>query len=247
MPTLNDLPKRPAKIALWGKPGTGKTVFVTSYGEGMQFLDCDNGLRSALTTKDGWEKERLKIDVVQAVETDPDRATAWVKTRDFIQSVYQQCRDKKYPFQVLAIDSMTALAEHARRYIISNSGKLNTSTPMTLPQRGLVNTEVLNLLVYITALPIPVVVILHSQDTSIGQGDKEIIYSEMGLPGKEVPRELPKQFDEILRMQVRQVQGKLEPYLQTIPDAFSNVRSRSNLVDGFRAALGFRKLLEQIN
>lgn len=245
MTTLSSLPPRPPKILLWGKPGTGKTPFVTSFGQGLQFLDADDGLKSSLTLKDSWATERLKIDVLQFLESTPDKANAFVDLRTYIQRVvYPQCALGTYPYDLLAIDSFTQVADYALRYIAGNSGKLSSMGAISQQMWGLAIAEIDMLFSYIKALPIPVVTIFHDREATEGSGDSAVTFSEISIFGKNLPRKIISYFGEVVRQRVRTVSGKMEPYLQTIPDSVTVVRSRSAVPDGFLTSLGFREFLK---
>lgn len=240
----SDLVRTPPKVLLWGKPGTGKTPFLTSYGKGLQLIDCDNGLRSSITLKDSWYESRQQIDVIQILENNPLEATAWKRMKDTIADIYTQCQRKTYPYEVLGIDSFTVLADYALRHVMKGVGKLN-QTPR-IQDWGLAIQEVDNLFVWIRAMPIPVIMIFHDREGEETLGETKIVTSEIAIFGRQLPRKIVSYFDEIIRVLARQVGGKLDPYLQTIPDAFTVVRSREALPDGLKTSIGLKELLSKI-
>jgi hypothetical protein len=233
-------------ILLWGKPGSGKTPFVTSYGEGMQFIDCDDGLLSSKTLVDKWQPDRQKIDVIQCLENDPNKAEAFNKVKRAVNDIYTQCTKKTYPYKVVAIDSFTTLADFALRQICGNSGKLNQPGGVSQQMWGLAISELDNLFIYLKAIPLPKVVIFHDRETTEGTGENQVTVQEISIFGKNLPRKIISYFDEVMKVKVRTVSGKMEPYLQTMPDAFTVVRSRGAIKDGFKTELGLRELLNQL-
>lgn len=245
-PTLADLPPKPPKILLWGKPGVGKTPFVTSYGEGMLFIDCDDGLLSSRTLKDQWFDCRQKVEIIQCLESDPTKSKAWNEVKRIVADLYAQSTKGTLKHKVLAIDSFTTLADFAKRQIQYNSSKLNVAGGMSQQMWGLTIDELDNLFVFLKALPIPVVIIFHDRETTEGKGESEITVTEISIFGKNLPRKIISYFDEVHKVKVRTVQGKMEPYLQTLPDAFNVVRTRGALPDGIKTDIGFRKLLEML-
>ncbi len=240
---LKDIPQTPPKILLWGKPGVAKTPFVTSYGEGMQLIDCDNGLESSRKFVDKWQPERAKVDVISCLESDPTKAVAFNNVKREVMDIYNKCNAKTYPFKILAIDSFTTLADFALRSIQANSGALNKPGGVTMQMWGLAIAEIDNLFMWLKALPIPVVVIFHDRESDEGGTTTQ----EIAIFGKNLPRKIISYFDEVLRQKVRIESGKMVPYLQTMSDATSIARSRGNIKDGFKTDDGFRALLASLN
>jgi len=244
MASLSDTPITPPKIILYGEGGVGKTCFVATYGEGLQLIDCNRGLLSAKTLKDKWTAERHKIDVVSCYESDPKRATAWGILKKTVLQIYEDCLKGIYPHKVLAIDSLTDVAEYALRGICGNSGSLGQPEKVTQAQWGLAIAEVYNLFVYLRALPIPVVITAHTMIVTIGTGKDAVTRQVLSIYGKNLAPNLINLFDEVDYVKTRIVQGKPEPYLQTMKDAFVQAKTRSQLVDGTKLDIGFREYMK---
>ena len=125
MPALSSITD-PPKIILWGPPRCGKTAFICSYGEGLQFIDLDHGRQTCVSLKDKWYGDRQKCDYITDIfTTDASRADVWPSLKQRIIDIGAQCRAKTYPYKVLAIDSMTTASDECLRYVQLNSGTLN--------------------------------------------------------------------------------------------------------------------------
>jgi len=247
MPLLSDLKQYPPKLLLYGAPGTGKTCFVTSFGEGMEFIDLDGNLQSARTLKDKFHDQRQKVEVTSCLEEDPFKALAWMKFGDRIRLITKLCMEKKYPHQILAIDSFTSLADSCLRMVKINSGVITPNATvakgMTQQLWGLAIDEIDRVLTFIKALPIPVVVIFHDRQDTEKEGDIDVTRTRINIFGTQLPPKIIGKFDDVLRQKIRQVQNKVQPYLQTIPDAFTVARSNSQIPDNFLCERGLRELL----
>ena len=241
MPTIADLQPIVPKILLWGRPGTGKTPFVASYGAGLQLIDCDRGLLSSRTLQDMWTSNRQKVDVISCLEEDPSKALAFAKLKSTVMDIYNQCVKKTYPFSVLCIDSFTTVADFALRYIQGNSASFGK--PITQPQWGLAISELDNIFIWLKAMPIPVCVIFHQRE---GTDINDHVTEELAIYGKNLPAKIISYFDEVLRIKMRIVNGKAQPYIQTQPEAYTIIRSRGQLKDSQLCDIGFRALLEQL-
>ncbi len=239
---LKDLVSDSPKILLWGRPGTGKTVFATSYGAGMQIIDCNQGLLSAVKFQDKFTIERQKIDVIQIHEKIPDKAIAYAQVKETIMSIYNQLVKKTYPFKILCIDSFTDIADFALRYIQGNSSSFGKA--ISMQQWGLAINELDSLFMWVKAMPIPVVVLFHSKE---GTDTTDHATEEIAIYGKNLPSKITSYFDEVLRVKLGPpVQGKCIPIIQTDPEAYMTVRTRGQVKSGQSTNIGLRELLSQL-
>ena len=247
---LSALPQYPPKLLIYGAPGTGKTCFAATFGEGMEFIDLDGNLQSARTLKDKWTEQRHKIDVTPCHELDPFKALAWTKFSDRIRMITKLCQEKKYPMKCLCIDSFTALADSCLRMIKINTGVLTPDAKpgklMGIQMWGMAIDEIHRVLTFVKALPIPVIVLFHDRQDTEGEGDNVVIHTRINIFGAQLPPKIIGMFDDVLRMKMRDVQGKPQPYLQTIPDAFTTIRSNSQIPNNFLCERGLRDLLSLI-
>lgn len=240
---LSELPIPIPKVLIWGKPGCGKTPFITSYGKGLQVIDLDRGMGSSMTLSDKWKESRKDVDVIDCFESDATKAQSWSLFKKTLASIYAECVKGTYPYEVLAIDSFTTLASNVLRSILANSNKLGQSGAMTQQFWGLAISEIENQFAYIQALPIPVVVTFHDREVTEGAGTAQVTYQEIAIYGKNLPRTLISVFNEVWRQCVRTTGGKMTPYLQTVPDAYSLCRSGRALKNETLTDLGLKEVL----
>lgn len=239
---LSDIPMPIPKILLWGKPATGKTPFVMSYGEGMQMIDTDRGLLSSIKLQDKFTAQRHAVDVITCYEDDPNKAQAFAKFKQTVMDVYNQCVKKTYPYKVLAVDSFTTIADYALRSIQGNSSSFGKA--VTQQQWGLAINEIDNCFMWLKAMPIPVVVIFHARE---GVDHSDHVTEEISIYGKNLPAKIISYFDEVLKMKMNIFGGKPEPVIMTMPEAYTTIRSRGSLKSGQKATeISFKDLLTQL-
>lgn len=242
MVMISEIKSSPPKILIYGKSGTGKTLFVTSFGKGMQLIDTDRGLRSVVKFQDKWTTSRHAIDVIECLENDPTQALAFNKFKAVIMEIFNACQKKTYLYKILAIDSFTTLADFALRAVQGNSGSKTFTNP-SQQQWGLAIGELDNVFMYLKALPIPVVVIFHNREAAEGSGATAITTQEIAIFGKNLPGKIVSYFDEVLWQKMKSISGKPFPYLQTVPDGTGIVRSRDGIPNDFDVNRGFGELM----
>ncbi len=245
MASIAQLPVKPPKILLWGAPGTGKTPFVTSYGKGLQIIDCDDGLGSSRgSLKDAFAADRLLVDAIQILESTPDKAEMWPRIKRQIGDTYNEMVRGTWPFEILAIDSFTAIGGSCLRSIMINSklppGKLQ------MQHWGMAIEEMKELFVIIKAMPVPVITIFHDMESTQGTGDAAVNYKEINIFGKNLPAAITSYHDEIWQQKTKIEAGKMVPYLNTMRDVFTTVRSRQGLPDGTLTSNGLKKILSMV-
>lgn len=228
MPELQTIELRPPKILVYGKPGSGKTVWALSGGQITQVMDLDLGVRSGMNVKDEFTEMRKRVDVIQYCETQPQRAEAFLAAKFKALAVSEQCGLGKYGFQILVVDSLSSLAEYALRYVMQNSGGIDK--PKQIQHWGMAISEIEGFLMILRSLPIPVILLAHDQRDKIDGAD--II--ELGIYGKNLPANIMKYFDEIFYSRAVSLPGGVTGYsFQTKSDAVRTARSRTNLPDPF--------------
>ena len=232
---------KPPKILLYGQFGTGKTMFTLTGGKRAQVIDLDDGLRSGLTYKDEWQGARIAAinNALSCHEDNPNTATAFSKAQSYIRSILDQCLAKKYPYDILVIDSLTTMSEYCMRSILNTNGMLGKNPQ--IQHWGLRDIAFKELLITIKAMPIVVILLAHIQSDEI-DGVPTV---SPAIAGKQLPPMLFSQFDEILYIKVRTIaQGKTEYIIQNQGTGSVLARTRSNFPDFYNVNNGLPKLLE---
>jgi hypothetical protein len=240
MTLIQDLKQLEPKILLYSHAGGGKSAFMETLGRRLQIIDLDPGAHVGLSIYDQWRDRRLSCDVVRIRDADPSRAVAWEAVKKTVQNITNQVNAGTYPYQFLAVDSLTSMGELALRSVLGNSGNANNPQP-NIQQWGIAINEIKNLLIYLRALKIPVILSAHCQTTLADSDNK------MGIAifGRDLPNYIPRFFDEIWYMHCRAVptpQNQPQKYtftLQTQPSASIMARSRLGVPNEFDCSAGF--------
>ncbi len=233
---LSELNLSKPKIILYGPAGTGKTAFVLTGGSRVTVLDCDNGLRTGLTLKDDWTKERLKVEVLEAHEDAPLRATAYLKARQIINGF--KPKDEN---EIFVLDSLTTFAEFALRNILSAHNRLEGQPQ--IQDWGGAFRDIEHSILRLRALPCTVILIAHQMISTID--DRDTI--QLAIAGKNLPAKLMSYFDEIWHAKVKPMgQGKNTFTLQTITTPSVIARSRCNLLTNTDMNQGLLKVLSAL-
>ena len=232
MVELKDLKLRPPKILLMGTFGTGKTALSTTLGRHAVVIDLDDGLRTALTMKDKFTKDRGLVDVKVCWGQDPKKAMEFDKARSFVNGISDECRGGRFKRRALIIDGYSGLADSAVRTVMASSGDLE-ATPQLQPY---VKFE--NLLYVVKSLPLVVIVIAHLRRVDIGESS----IFELQTPGKKLPQKIPTFFDEVWNAKIR---GQ-EYVIQTRGTSAMPCRTRAGLQDLTKQNLGMVEILRMI-
>jgi hypothetical protein len=237
MPKITEIKIDPPKILLYGPPSSGKSIFTGTGGEAVQFLDLDHNLRGLLNLKDKWQEKRRSCDVIECRDTSTGPG-AFLKAKDSIISVANQCHSGKYPFKVFAIDSLTVFGESSLRQVMQGSPKQPTQQ-----QWGLAIMDVEECLRILKGLPICVILIAHQTVEEIDGTNKTTV----NCIGQKLPRSLPAYFDEIWYSKVIMGPGNTKQFvIQTSPSAAVIARSGGQLQDQFNQDLGLQEALKRI-
>ena len=239
-PTLADMKILHPKILVYGIAGTGKTALALTLGGCLQVMDMDNGLTTGKTLKDEFYEERMKVNVVGGLlENDPIRGVAFLKAKNHLYAVADACAKGTYSFDALCVDSLTSLVDAAMRMVQGNSSHIGENPQ--LQEYGLAFNEVENFLTILKSLPIVVIVIAHQHEFEVDKVTKVRI----ALPGRKLPGKIAGWFDEVWRMNIKNLpQGKTGYFIQTKGTASTLARSRFNIADGIDAKQGLRTILK---
>lgn len=240
MPKLSEVKIKPPKILLYGDVGTGKTAFTLTLGDRLQVLDMDEGTLTGVTLDDKFRSRRLEVDVVSCPDPDPNKATAFGCGKAHVLKVANQAVRKAYPYDAFAIDSLTALADHAVRMVMVNSGMAGKNPQ--IQHWGLAFNEIENILTVARSIPGVFILIAHAMNIEIDGNTKK----EIAIPGKSLPNKIARYFDEIWFAKVQNKAGGKQAFtIQTKSTASIVARSRLNIPDGIDMSLGLEEILKQ--
>ena len=240
MTKLSDLTPKAPKILLYSPAGKGKTALALTCGESCQIMDLDDGTVTGVSLKDSFLDSRKSVDVVQFLETDALKATAYKGALEYVKTVAKQCREGTYKYKVLVIDSLTALDSYCMRYVMQNSGGILKK--IELQHWGVAFQELKQFLLTVRSLPIAVILLAHEQPK--GASETEVT---IAISGRKMPAEVLRFFDEVWYLKARPAAGgKVQRVLQTVSDARIECRSRFCIADGTDVNVGMPKLLEQM-
>lgn len=235
---------RPPRILLYGPPGTGKTGLLSQLSGGY-LIDLDDGMLTAKNLKDQFTKYRLEIEFDTFVDTNPNVPKAWFNVKTKLFEISRLCREGKYPFDGLAIDSLTRLSQLCQNYVMSNNGGID-KTPQ-IQHYGMMVHELRNMLQLITSLPLLVIVATHEQPFEDSGGAD--FFKPKAL-GNKLPDEICCMFDEVWYTSVKNLpasKGSADFFVSWIPSTLHEARTRSGVLKELSIKeLGLRGLLKEI-
>lgn len=241
---VSELKSKPRHICIYGEVGCGKTALALTLGERAIVLDLDEGLLTGISLKDSFRDARMAVTVKQFLESEPQiRATVFPRVKSYIYGIPRDIKSGNFPYDALIIDSLSAFADSAVQMVMANSGNIGKNPE--IQHWGLAFTEIKNVLNVVRTFPIVVVLIAHEQIKLIGKPPNQDMRLELAIPGKNLPSQVARYYDELWYLRTRQVgQGKIQRVLQTSSTEAIAARSRSCLPNLTDTACGMWKLLE---
>lgn len=241
---LSELKSKPRHVCMYGEVGSGKTALALTLGERAVVIDLDDGLLTGISLKDSFRNARMSVTVKQFLEPEPQvRATVFSRVKSYIYGIPRDIKSGNFPFEAFIIDSLSAFADSAVQMVMANSGNIGKNPE--IQHWGLAFTEIKNVLNVVRTLPIVVVLIAHEQIKLIGKPPNQDMRLELAIPGKNLPSQVARYYDELWYLKTRQVgQGKIQRVLQTSSTEAIAARSRSCLPNLTDTACGMWKLLE---
>jgi len=236
------------KILLYGSPGTGKTAFMLTYGEGLFVMDFDDGLLTGARLEDRFKDRRRSVEFERFVDQNPLQGRAFQRAKVFLyQLTNKLSRIKDHPDpnlpKALGVDSLTTLGDAAMRYVLGNNAQLKEGAmdPITMKYWGLAIREVDDFLQTLKSLPIPVIVVAH-EGTYESDGDSQ---TRIAIYGKKLPDKVASYFHEIWRLRKKFLTGgKMDFVIQTQASPSTLARTRAQAKDGSSVSLGLREIIE---
>ena len=242
MPKLSEMETKAPNILIYGPPGSGKTAFTMTLGEHLELLDLDKGSLTGLTLKDDFLEDRKKVEISWFEDTSPQKAAAFFHLkRHVMREVVDKVNAGKYPYQAIALDSLTAFGHAALRQVQSNSGHSLDVQP-EIQLWNLAYTEMDNTMNLLLSLPIPFILVAHSEVVEIDGLSREQIH----VVGKKYYPRLPWRFDEIWYAKAKGSGTNQSFSLQTVSTSGAVCRTRLNVPDGFEQSKGLKALLESV-
>jgi hypothetical protein len=254
------MPPLPPKIILFGPPGSGKTGLVMTGGAKVQIAMTDiGGWKTAKKLEDSFKPERLKCDIIDCTETLGQAGSGFTKLKDHIYKTAEDIRQKRYPFTVFAVDSLTSVSSNALRYIQRNSGILDSQgrvmmqfkngTPFTgtgLPHYGGAITEVLNIIQILQGFPIAVILVAHDVKPEADY-EGEVTKKTINVIGQKLAPQIMNDFFEIWYADIEYLAGMQENrILRTKIQPTLMAKSRDSLPDKLKISEGLPVILKRI-
>lgn len=165
--------------------------------------------------------------------------SALTRLKAHLGTVQSEIASKKYPFKILAVDSLTTLGESALRRIVGPPAANKTPTQKDW---GDAIREIANVLAVLRALPIHVILIAHQQIEEIDNQNKILV----NVIGKKLPPEVPVYFDEVWYARANPIADKVEFVLQTVRSSSIEARSRNCLPNNTKQDDGIIAILDKI-
>lgn len=156
---VSELKSKPPKILIYGPPGTGKTALVQTLGARGHLIDLDDNLEVGLGLKDNLREERMKIDVAQFLNDNPKKPTAFSECKKHVLSIVNKCSKGDFPFQAVAIDSLSSLASASQDETMYAAGRVGQNPE--IQHWGTLLNEIERVITYLRSLPLPVFYIAH--------------------------------------------------------------------------------------
>ena len=174
---------------------------------------------------------RLCVEVEQFLAPDPLTASAFMKFRQALIKVSNQCNKGTFPYDAYVVDSLTSIAMASQRMVMVNSSKVGQNPQ--IQHWGALLNEILNVVTLIRSLPIIVFVLAH--ETVFTSDDEKIV--QIAISGHKLPGQITRLFNEIWYLRCKPLGGGgQELYIQTVPTSSITCRSGRGLPTGTRYA-----------
>lgn len=229
---VSELRALPIKLLIYSRAGLGKTALALTLGEKCLYLDMDDNMEVAFGLDDEFKDARLSVEVEQFIDTDHTKAVAFMKLRQRIIKISNDCRKGAFEYDFVVVDSLTSLALAAQHQCMVNASK--TGQNPQIQHWGSILNEILQIVTMIRSLPVVVLVLAH--ETTFTADDVSII--QIAISGQKLPGQITRMFNEIWYLRAKADGGGAQTlYIQTVPTSSITCRSGRGLPTGTHYAM----------
>jgi len=218
-------------VFVYGESGTHKTYFAASFPK-PYFFDFDNGM---LTVRGQDVAYDTYVD--QPGES-PHAFQDFIKQ---MKSFYNLKKEGKLPYETIVLDSLTTFQECVMRDVKYNNH--TEAKPMTLPEWGMLISQLRKHIYEVTALGTHIVVTAHAQ--TVKDDLTCAIKTQPLLYGKDLPGQVPLWFDEAYYAEVKKGKVGTEFEMKTVGDSRKTAKSRLGL-SAIETDLTYAKIMAKV-
>lgn len=190
---VKDLVNKPPNLLIYGPAGSWKTGLV-SQASGAYLFDFDDGMKTALMLKDDFTPLRHAIEFDTYNDENPMKPDAWMKAKNKINQMVQECAAGKLKYDGVIIDSLTGLVKAVTLHVMACAG--NAYKRPEIQHWGMMVQEVEIALTMIRAMNILRITTAHELALDKGGMDEMV---PMSITKKHSVGKLMWLFDEVWR------------------------------------------------
>jgi len=208
-----NLQKKFVKVFVVGDPGTGKSIFASTFPTPAYLLNFDNTEISYA----GRDFEYENFD------TSPK---GWIQSEKEIKMLCKLAKeDKPFPYKTVVLDSTTSWTDLAMERSLQLDPKRSpTGGPLWNVHYGMVKNLVEGYIRKLLELPCNFVLIGHMD--RILDSDTGALLSIVPMLTGQLSIKVPSYFDEVYYTDTRKRNGNTQFILRTIPSGYLKARSR---------------------
>lgn len=235
---------KPPSIMFFGPPGGGKTALISQMSGGY-ILDCDDGMRTALTLKDKFTPLRHSVEFDTYVDEDPENPDAYLALKKKLLDIRTLHAAGKWPYNGIGIDTLTGMCRSIQLHVMKNSKWQNALAKPDQNSFGFMVNEVESILTILRSIKILTIVTAHDMLVPVGE---EMLIRIMSATKPHGMNKLPWLFDEVLYTVARRAAGNNRNYVVSPFVPGSCTRTRSSLVDDItHNDIGLQGILDKLD